>query len=59
MSKTETVAHLGPLVMVAAALGVVSYLALTGSEQAQGAMIGVLTAGVGFYLRGRVEAPKA
>ena len=44
------------LVMIAAALLVVGYLATVGSnEQAQGAMIGVLTAGVGWALRGKVE----
>ena len=42
--------------MIAVALGAVSYMAIwMESEQAQGAMIGVLTAGVGYALRGRVE----
>lgn len=42
--------------MIAVAMLVVAYLAtIGGSEQAQGAMIGVLTAGVGWALRGKVE----
>ena len=45
----------GSLLMVIVALGVVSWLALHGSEAAAGAMIGVLSSGVGYFLRGRVE----
>ena len=48
---------LGALGMVAVALAAVTYLAVMGSEQAQGALIGVVAAGVGFYLRGKVEKP--
>lgn len=46
---------IGALVMVMVALGVVSYLAVMGSEQAQGALIAVVAGGTGFYLRGKVE----
>lgn len=52
----DQVAQLGALCLVTVALVVVSYLSIiTGNEQAQGAMIGVLTAGVGYFLRGKVE----
>ena len=51
--------ELGALGMVAVALSVVAYLAVTGSEQSQGAMISVVSAGVGYFLRGRVETPAA
>lgn len=44
-------------VMVLGALIVVGWLAFHGHEAATGAMIGVMTAGVGWYLRGKVEAP--
>lgn len=44
------------LVMIAAALLVVGYLATVGgNEQAQGSMINVLAAGIGWALRGKVE----
>ena len=60
MSRIEQGQQIGAYAMIAIALLVVSYLAvITGNEQAQGAMIGVLTAGVGYALRGRVEAPKS
>lgn len=49
--------ELGALGMVAIALGVVAYLAVQGSEQSQGALISVVSAGVGYFLRGRVETP--
>lgn len=48
---------LGPLAMVMLALGIVSVLALRGHEAAAGALIGTVSAGVGFYLRGRVQQP--
>jgi len=47
----------GSFGMVAVALGVVAWLALHGSAEAAGALIGVVSAGTGFFLRGRVEAP--
>ena len=47
--------EIGGLAMVAASLGVVGYLAFMGSEAAQGALISILAAGTGYFLRGRVE----
>lgn len=48
----------GALGLVFIALIVVCYSVVAkGSEQALGALISVLAAGVGYYLRGRVEAP--
>ena len=49
--------ELGALGMVAVALIVVSVLALRGNEAAAGAIIGVVAAGVSFFLRGRVSPP--
>ena len=43
--------------MVAAAMLVVSWLAFHGHEAATGALIGVVSAGVGYFVRGRVETP--
>ena len=58
--SAEQIVNILALSMVAVALGVVSYMAVVmGSEQAQGAMIGVLTAGVGYALRGRIEKPNS
>lgn len=54
MSKSV---ELGALGMVAVALAVVSWLALGGNEQSAGALISVVSAGVGYFLRGRVETP--
>jgi hypothetical protein len=51
----EQIRETGALVMVAAALVVVSYLAFTGSEAAQGALISILAAGTGYFMRGRVQ----
>jgi uncharacterized membrane protein len=49
---SEAVGALG----FAAALTVVAYAALFGGdEQALGALISVVAAGVGFFLRGKVE----
>lgn len=54
--STEQLIHFVAMGMIAVSLGVVSWLAIIMvNEQAQGAMIGVLTAGVGWALRGRVE----
>lgn len=53
MNKAQ---ELGALAMVAVALVVVAGLAWQGNEQAQGALIGVIAAGVSFYLRGRIQA---
>ena len=47
--------HLGALGMVAVSLAVVAYAALNGSEPALGAIISVVAAGVGYFLRGRVQ----
>lgn len=52
----DQVRDLGALGLVFIALLVVAYSSVVkGSEQALGALISVLAAGVGFYLRGRVE----
>lgn len=52
----DQVRDLGALGLVAIALLVVSYATVIGgSEQGLGALISVLSAGVGYYLRGRVE----
>lgn len=48
--------ELGSLAMVSVALLAVSWLALHGDEAAKGAIIGVVSAGVGFFLRGKIEA---
>lgn len=50
--------HVIQLLMISAAIGVVSWLALLGNEPAQGAMIGVVSAGVSWAFRGKVETPK-
>lgn len=47
----------GALAMVILAIAVVARLALEGNDSALGAMIATLAAGVGFFLRGRVETP--
>lgn len=48
----------GALFMVVIALLCVAYLGtLMDNEPAQGALISVVSAGVGFFLRGRVEKP--
>lgn len=39
-------------------VGVVSYLAITGSEQAAGAVVALVAAATGWLFRGRLEAPK-
>ena len=58
MKKTlEQIQNIGALLMVGVALGVSSYQAIIGhSEQAEGAILAVLAAGIGFFLRGRVES---
>lgn len=53
--KPDEIERLGALGMVAVSMGVVGYLAIVGSEQAQGALIAVVAAGAGYFLRGRVE----
>ena len=53
----EKVQVLGSLAMVAVALGVIALLAYGVNEPAQGALIGVVSAGVGYFLRGKIEAP--
>lgn len=50
---------LGALGMVAVAMLVVAYLAGVGNEPAQGALISVVAAGVGYFLRGRLTPPSA
>lgn len=51
------VEELGGLVMVIIALLVISVIALKGSETAVGALIGILSSGGAFYLRGKVQVP--
>lgn len=46
------------LLMIGSAIAVVSWLALTGNEPAQGAMIGVVSAGVSWAFRGKLAPPK-
>ena len=41
--------------MVAVALAVLSLLAYEGNEQAQGALIAVVSAGTGYFLRGKIQ----
>ena len=57
MRRSEQIQQVGAALMVAVALGVVAYLAVVGNEQAQGALISILAAGTGFFLRGRVQSP--
>lgn len=51
----QNIEKLGALGMVAVAMAVVSYLAIMGNEQAQGSIIGAVSAGIGFFLRGKVQ----
>jgi len=51
----ENIEKIGALGMVAIAMAALSYLAVIGNEQAQGALIAVVSAGTGYFLRGRVE----
>jgi hypothetical protein len=54
--NSRNIQEVGALGMVAVSLCVVGWLAILGNEAAMGAMISVVSAGVGFFLRGRVEA---
>ena len=45
----------GALGIVLIALLVVARMALNGNEAAIGALIGVVSAGVGYFLRGKIE----
>lgn len=54
--NVKSIQDVGSFAMVAVALAVVSILAYTGNEQAQGSLISVVSAGVGYFLRGKVEA---
>lgn len=55
MKITDQVEKLGALLMVIVAMAVLSYLSVQGNEQSQGALIAVVSAGTGYFLRGRVE----
>ena len=44
-------------VMVGMAMVVIAWLAFHGHEAATGALIGVVSAGVSWYLRGKVRDP--
>lgn len=39
-------------------VGVVSYLAISGSEQAAGAIVALVAAATGWLFRGRLEQPR-
>jgi hypothetical protein len=43
-------------ILTAGALVVVTVMALRGDQAASGAMLSILSAGVGYYLRGKVQA---
>lgn len=53
--NTTAIEKLGAVAMVAVALMVVSYLAVNGNEPAGGALIAVVAAGSGYFLRGKVQ----
>lgn len=53
MNNVEKMTAVG---MVAVAMMVVAWRALLGFEQAEGALISVLSAGIGYYLRGRIQS---
>ena len=57
MTKIERIPEWGALAMVLLAMTIVARLALAGNETALGAMISVVSAGTGFFLRGRVSPP--
>lgn len=57
MRRADQIQQIGAALMVGVSLVVVSVLAYQGNEQAQGALISILAAGTGFFLRGRVERP--
>ena len=46
-------------VLALVTVAVVATLALTGTSEAAGALIALLAASSGFYLRGRVQGPSA
>ena len=50
----DKIQNLGALAMVAVSLTVVAWLAVNGNEPALGAIISVVSAGVGFFLRGKI-----
>lgn len=52
---TEQIEKIGALVMVGIAMVVLAYLAVQQVEQAQGALIAVVSAGTGYFLRGKVQ----
>ena len=53
--SVDAIQKVGGLIMVVGAGAVIGWLALQGNESAAGALIGVVSAGTGFYLRGKVE----
>ena len=55
MKLADQIEKIGALAMVGIAMGVLSYLAVMGNEPSQGALIAVVSAGTGYFLRGRVE----
>ena len=55
MTKIERIPEWGALGMVMVAIVVVSFLAINGSEQAEGALIAVIATGTSYFLRGKVE----
>lgn len=57
-SWSQDIQDTGALAMVAVAMMVIGYLAFMGNETATGALISVISAGTGYYLRGRIAAPE-
>lgn len=54
----DNIERVGALGMVGVAMAVVGFLAIGGNETAAGALISVISAGTGFFLRGKVEVVK-
>ena len=53
--RAKDVREFAGIGMVAVALGVIGWLALTGEPDARTAMVAVLSAGTGWAFRGKVE----
>lgn len=54
MTSTE-IQNLAAVGMVLIAMAVVAWLAATGSKESLGALISVVSAGTGYFMRGRVQ----
>ena len=55
LSSAPTFQEIVAALMALTAVGVVAYLAATGNEPMAGVLGAVVSAAVGFYLRGKVE----